>query len=54
MKVRPVRTGGSFANEAEVRREALNVGAEATTYLIVEKKYADAHADDAIAPGLCG
>jgi quercetin dioxygenase-like cupin family protein len=50
---RPVRAGGSFANDAEVRHEALNIGNETTTYLIVEKKYADQRAPAAIAPGLC-
>jgi len=50
---RPVRAGSSFANDAEVRHEALNVGDETTTYLIVEKKYADARAPEAVAPGLC-
>jgi quercetin dioxygenase-like cupin family protein len=50
---RPVRAGGSFANDAEVRHEALNIGNETTTYLIVEKKYADQRAIAAIAPGLC-
>lgn len=51
--VRPVRAGGSFANDAETRHEALNVGAEATTYLIVEKKYADQRPTSAVTPGLC-
>jgi uncharacterized cupin superfamily protein len=50
---RPVRAGGSFANDAEVRHEALNIGNETTTYLIVEKKYADQRAIAATAPGLC-
>lgn len=50
---RPVRAGGSFANDGEVRHEALNIGAEATTYLIVEKKYADSRPAEAVAPGLC-
>ena len=50
---RPVRAGGSFANDAEVRHEALNIGNETTTYLIVEKKYADQRALAAIASGLC-
>jgi len=50
---RPVRAGGSFASDTEVRHAALNVGDETTTYLIVEKKYADARAPEAIAPGLC-
>lgn len=47
---RPVRAGGSFTADAEVRHEALNVGAETTTYLIVEKKYADQRQPEA---GLC-
>lgn len=50
---RPVRAGQTFSNDAEVRHAALNVGAETTTYLIVEKKYADARAPEAVAPGLC-
>ncbi len=49
----PVRAGGSFANDAEVRHEALNIGDQSTTYLIVEKKYEDARPPAAIAPGLC-
>jgi beta-alanine degradation protein BauB len=49
----PVRAGGSFSNDAEVRHSALNVGAETTTYLIVEKKYADQRDAENIAPGLC-
>jgi quercetin dioxygenase-like cupin family protein len=51
---RPVRQGGSFANDAEVRHEALNVGDETTSYLIVEKRYADGRPREAVAPGLCG
>ena len=50
---RPVRAGGSFANDAEVRHAALNVGDETTRYLIVEKKYADARPASAVAAGLC-
>jgi beta-alanine degradation protein BauB len=50
---RPVRAGGSFSNDAEVRHAALNVGQETTTYLIVEKKYADRRSAEEIAPGLC-
>lgn len=50
---RPVRSGGSFANDAEIVHEALNIGSETTTYLIVEKKYADRRPPEAIAPGLC-
>ncbi|QGZ94619.1 cupin domain-containing protein [Terricaulis silvestris] len=49
----PVRTGGSFSNDAEIQHAALNIGAETTTYLIVEKKYADVRAPEAVAPGLC-
>lgn len=49
----PVRAGTSFSNDAEVRHAALNIGSETTTYLIVEKKYADARAANAVAPGLC-
>lgn len=50
---RPVRAGGHFSSDAEVRHEALNVGDETTTYLIVEKKYEDRRASDAVARGLC-
>jgi quercetin dioxygenase-like cupin family protein len=50
---RPVRAGGSFANDVEVRHEALNVGGQGTAYLIVEKKYADERPRAAVAPGLC-
>ena len=50
---RPVRARGSFANHAEVRHAALNVGEQTTTYLIVEKKYADERPAAAIVPGLC-
>jgi beta-alanine degradation protein BauB len=50
---RPVRAGGSFANDTEIVHEALNIGAETTTYLIVEKKYADTRAAEAVGPGLC-
>ena len=50
---RPVRAGGSFSNDAEIVHEALNVGAETTTYLIVEKKYEDRRGPEAVAPGLC-
>lgn len=49
----PVRAGGSFANDAEIVHQALNVGDEATSYLIVEKKYADRRAPAAGAQGLC-
>ncbi len=51
---RPVRAGGSFSNDSETVHAALNVGDETTAYLIVEKKYADRRAPEAIAPGLCG
>jgi quercetin dioxygenase-like cupin family protein len=50
---RPVRAGSSFANDAEVRHAALNIGTETTTYLIVEKIYADRRPPQAVAPGLC-
>lgn len=50
---RPVRAGSSFSNNSEVVHEPLNVGDETTTYLIVEKKYADHRAPDQVAPGLC-
>lgn len=50
---RPVRAGGSFSSDAEVRHEALNIGDETTVYLIVEKKYADVRPPEAVAPGLC-
>ncbi len=49
----PVRAGGSFSNDAEVRHAALNIGAQTTTYLIVEKKYADERPSEAVAAGLC-
>jgi len=48
-----LRAGASWSSDVEVRHEALNVGDQATTYLIVEKKYADARPAEAIAPGLC-
>lgn len=50
---RPVRAGGHFSSDSEVRHAALNVGAETTRYLIVEKKYEDARPAEAVAPGLC-
>lgn len=50
---RPVRAGGGFANDIEIEHEALNIGDQATRYLIVEKKYADERPSVAIAPGLC-
>ena len=50
---RPVRAGQTFSNDTEIRHAALNVGAETTTYLIVEKKYADARPVSAVPPGLC-
>jgi quercetin dioxygenase-like cupin family protein len=50
---RPVRAGGSFANDAETVHEALNIGDQTTTYLIIEKKYADRRPRAAVAPGLC-
>jgi beta-alanine degradation protein BauB len=48
-----VRAGGPFTNAAEVRHQALNVGEQTTTYLIVEKKYADQRPAEAVAPGMC-
>lgn len=50
---RPVRAGTSFSNDAEIQHAALNVGAETTRYLIIEKKYADARPPGAVAAGLC-
>lgn len=50
---RPVRAGGYFSSDAEVRHAALNIGDETTRYLIVEKKHADARPPGAVAPGLC-
>lgn len=50
---RPVGAGGAFSNDSELRHQALNVGDQTTTYLIVEKKYADTRAPEAVAPGLC-
>jgi beta-alanine degradation protein BauB len=50
---RPVRAGAGFANDAEVRHQALNIGDQTTTYLIVEKKYEDERPAEAVAPGLC-
>ena len=49
----PVRAGGSFSNDEEVRHAALNIGEQTTTYLIVEKKYEDHRPADAVTPGLC-
>lgn len=50
---RPVRAGSSFSSDRETVHEPLNVGTETTTYLIVEKKYADTRAPEVVAPGLC-
>ncbi len=50
---RPVRAGTSFSNDAEIQHAALNVGDQTTRYLIIEKKYADTRAPEAVAPGLC-
>lgn len=50
---RPVRAGTSFTNETEVRHAALNVGAQTTRYLIIEKKYADRRGASSVSPGLC-
>lgn len=49
----PVRAGGSFSNDAEIVHEALNIGSETTTYLIVEKKYLDRRGPGEITSGLC-
>jgi quercetin dioxygenase-like cupin family protein len=48
-----LRAGGSWSSDVEVRHEALNIGDQAMTYLIVEKKYADRRSPEAVAPGLC-
>ena len=50
---RPVRAGTSFSNDVEIQHAALNIGAETTRYLIIEKKYVDARPPEAVAPGLC-
>ena len=50
---RPVRAGTSFSNDEEIQHAALNVGTQTTRYLIIEKKYADTRAPEAVAPGLC-
>lgn len=50
---RPVSAGQTFSNDREVTHEPVNIGAETTTYLIVEKKYADERPQTAVAPGLC-
>ena len=50
---RPVRAGTSFSNDAELVHAALNIGEETTRYLIIEKKYADTRAPEAVTPGLC-
>lgn len=50
---RPVRPGQTFSSDSEVIHEPVNVGAETTAYLIVEKKYADRRSSAEIAPGLC-
>lgn len=50
---RPVRPGQSFSSDSEIRHAALNIGDEATIYLIVEKKYADRRAPREVSPGLC-
>lgn len=47
------QAGSFFSNDAEVRHEAVNVGQTTLRYLIVEKKYADTRATEAVAPGLC-
>jgi len=48
-----VAPGQTFSNDVELRHNALNIGAETTHYLIVEKKYADQRAPGDVAPGLC-
>lgn len=50
---RPVRAGGHFSSDTEVRHAALNIGSQTTRYLIIEKKYADTRPAQAVAPGLC-
>ena len=50
---RPVRAGGHFSSDVEVRHAALNIGSQTTRYLIIEKKYADTRPAQAVAPGLC-
>ena len=50
---RSVHPGQAFSNDGEIRHAALNIGAETTTYLIVEKKYADTRPAEAIVSGLC-
>jgi quercetin dioxygenase-like cupin family protein len=50
---RPVHAGQTFSNDSEIRHAALNVGSETTTYLIVEKKYADTRPASAVSAGLC-
>lgn len=50
---RDVRSDGTFVLENELRHQALNIGETTMRYLIVEKKYADARAPEAVAPGLC-
>jgi beta-alanine degradation protein BauB len=48
-----LRAGGSWSSDVEVRHEALNIGEQAMTYLIVEKKYGDRRGAADVAPGLC-
>ncbi|MGE0739771.1 MAG: cupin domain-containing protein [Hyphomonadaceae bacterium] len=50
---RPVRAGGGFSSDAELIHEALNVGDETATYLIVEKKNEDRRSASEISAGLC-
>lgn len=52
-QTRPLAAGSSWVSDVEVRHAALNVGDQTMRYLIIEKKYADTRAGDAIAPGLC-
>jgi beta-alanine degradation protein BauB len=50
---RTLRAGSSWVSDTETRHSALNIGDQPMRYLIIEKKYADTRAADAIAPGLC-
>jgi len=50
---RRLKVGDSFANDAEVRHSAVNVGNQTMRYLMIEKKYADHRAPSDVAPGLC-
>lgn len=50
---RPVRARQTFSNDREVIHEPVNIGDETTTYLIIERKYADQRPPSAVALGLC-